>query len=77
MWNDIKAWAQSKGGWAHILAVAYLAVMTAYASVPAFKSEVLLVWGLLPHWAVQLLVALGGLFVFYMNPNSPKLKIKK
>jgi hypothetical protein len=70
MWNQIKLWIQSKGGWAHALAAVWAFLVLAYASVAPFQQLVLSIYGAMPHWLHELSAALVGLVIFYLNTNK-------
>ena len=70
LWSSIVAWFQSKGGFAHVIAAVYLAIVAAYAGVPAFHDLVLAVYHASPAWLDQVLAAGVGLLAFYFNPTK-------
>ena len=77
LWNKLKAWAASKGGWAHVIGITYAVLVGAYAAVPQFHSLIISIWAYLPHWLIMTLAAVGPLVAWYKTTNYPKLAIKK
>jgi hypothetical protein len=66
----ITAWLASKGGFSHVVAAAYLAAVTLYASVPAFANLLNTIYGLVPAWGHELLLAVLGVAAWYRNGKT-------
>lgn len=67
MLQKIKAWFQSKGGYAHVIAAIWGGSVLAYAAVPAFHSLIITVWGVTPSALRDVLAAGIGLYTWYSN----------
>ena len=72
MWNSIKAWVESKGGWSHAIVIVIGAAVGAYYAVPPFAALVTSVYAATPPWAHTVVLAAVGIFMTYFNPNSNK-----
>ena len=70
LWDAIKAWFVKQGSISHAIAVIYLALVTLYASVPAFTSLVNSIYALTPSWAHQAVAALVGIAAFYWKTQK-------
>lgn len=70
MWSAIQAWFESKGGAAHVVVVLYLGAVAAYAAVPAFADLLNVVYGMLPVWAHEVLLAAIGVIAWYKNTQA-------
>lgn len=66
----LTAWLASKGGVAHVVAAAYLAAVTLYASVPAFANLLNTIYGSVPAWGHELLLAVLGVAAWYRNTKT-------
>lgn len=70
LWRSISKWFEAQGGVAHVLAAAYVFVVTAYATVPDFKLAIDSVYGRTPHWLHQTVAAVVGLVAFYWRTKK-------
>lgn len=70
MWNSLKLWFESKGGFAHWVAGLFASAVIAYAAVPAFAALVNNVYAFMPSWAHQVALALIGLYTWYTNTSK-------
>jgi hypothetical protein len=70
MFTTIKNWIAAKGGWAHVIALAYVAAVGAYAGVPPFAALLNSIYSSTPSWAHQLTLALLGLAAWYKNTSK-------
>ncbi len=73
--NTIKAWFQSKGGFAHVVAVAFAAAMLAYAAVPQFHDLVHTINAAFPAGLEQLVGTIIALAVWYKNNQTPESQV--
>lgn len=64
-WQKIVAWAASKGGWAHIIALTWAFLLGAYEMVPQFHQFVVMVHQVLPGWLEMLITLAVSLWGFY------------
>lgn len=74
LWQKIVAWFTEQGGFAHGVAVIYLALVTLYASVPAFASLINSLYSHTPSWAHQLVAALVGVIAWYAGRTNSQVK---
>lgn len=77
IWAKIQAWFVSQGGWAHGLTVIYLTLIALYAGVPAFQALLNNIYGCIPSWGHQVILAVLGILAFYTSTKSLKMKSKK
>ncbi len=68
--NAILKWVESKGGWAHLIALTYTALVLAYGAVPAFAALCNSVYGLAPAWAHEIMLAALGLAAWYKTTQA-------
>lgn len=64
------AWVKSKGGFAHVIAGAYLGLVALYATVPAFHSLVISINAAVPPIVEQAFAAAIGIAALYTNPQK-------
>jgi hypothetical protein len=65
MWNKIAAWFESKGGFAHVMAVVFVSLMAAYGAVPQFHALVNQVHAMLPGWVQEVATTALALYAWY------------
>jgi hypothetical protein len=70
IWIGIVAWFKSKGGFAHVTAAVYAMAVLAYAQVPAFQNLCNTVYGDMPSWLHEWLLAAVGIAAWYKTTNS-------
>jgi len=54
-----------------VVAGLFVASIAAYAAVPAFTTLVNNIYGILPSWSHQLILAILGLYAWYKRTSSP------
>jgi hypothetical protein len=72
MWQSIVNWVTAQGGWAHAIVVAIVAVIGAYAAVPAFAELVNNLYAMTPSWFHEVALAAIGIFLTYFDPSTSK-----
>lgn len=70
LWNKFQAFLASKGGFTHIIVVAFLTGMTLYGAVPAVTNLFNSIYALFPPWGHQLILAIVGVVAFYKTTSS-------
>lgn len=69
--NGIANWFKQKGGFSHVCAAIFLALMAAYAAVPAFHQMVNQIHDALPAWVQELATTALALYAWYKTTRSP------
>lgn len=67
MYAAIKQWFDSKGGFSHVAAAAWIFVCSAYLSVPEFKSLIDVAYNSMPNWAHATILGIVGVITWYKN----------
>lgn len=70
IWKFITAWFESHGGFSHVVATVYIAVVAAYAAVPAFSQLINSAYSHTPSWLHQIAAAVVGLVAWYSNTKK-------
>lgn len=70
MISTIKAWLAAKGGFSHVAATVFAALIAAYAAVPAFHQLVVNLFKVTPSWLHEILLAAFGLYTWYKNTTK-------
>ena len=71
----IQKWLAAKGGFAHVVAAAYLFTIAAYAGVPNFAHALNLVYAQLPAWVHEFILAVLGVVAWYTNLRKATSKV--
>ena len=69
--NGIANWFKQKGGFSHVCAAIFVALMAAYAAVPAFHQMVNQIHDALPAWVQELATTALALYAWYKTTRSP------
>lgn len=70
MWGKIKAWFETRGGFYHVVAGAWLLSVAGYTSVPAFHTLIIDIWAKTPPIAREIGLAIAGLLAWYTSAQK-------
>jgi hypothetical protein len=70
MWNEVKAWFASKGGFSHVVAGLFASAVLAYSLVPSFASLLNSIYALIPAWGHEVILAALGLYAWYKKQGN-------
>lgn len=76
LWLELKAWVASKGGWEHVLVIAYTAFFLWFKMSPAFQALMLDLWTKTPAVLQSLVEAVVQILAVYGITGTAKVAVK-
>jgi hypothetical protein len=72
MWKTISSWFEKQGGFSHVIASLWLALVGGYAAVPPFHQFIIDIWAKTPPTLREAGLAVVGLIAWYTNTHTQK-----